>query len=80
MSPTYWRSASGKVHSKVDGRSHEGDNLDQANLERIGSLAEVDLSALCRRCFPNPREALEGDPDDDTVEVRTGPDDVLVQG
>jgi hypothetical protein len=52
MSRTYWRSAGGTVHVKVDGRSLEQDNLDDAHLERVASLAEVELGALCARCFP----------------------------
>lgn len=57
MTRTYWRSANGRIHAKVDGRSHEADNLDDAHLEPVGSLAEVELSALCDRCFPGDSAA-----------------------
>jgi hypothetical protein len=52
MSRQYVRSGNGKVHVKVDGRSHERCNLDDARLTPVGSLAEVELGALCDLCFP----------------------------
>lgn len=49
--------SSGRIHKRVrvgDGlTTFEGDNLDEAGMsDELATLADVDPSDLCQRCFP----------------------------